>query len=141
MGLILLLSAQLAWHYRQEPLVHDLLDRACFELGCRLPPLRQPEALTITDRLFALHPQRDDILILHLRVLNQAVFAQPYPGINLELFDMAQAVVGRRHIPPGDYLDTLAPGRALLAPGEAADVTLHLWDTARTARGFSLSLY
>jgi predicted Zn finger-like uncharacterized protein len=139
LALIVALAGQALWHFRADSRARSILQSACSQIGCELPPLRQPEAFQLTERVFTRIPDAPDVLVMRLRLANTAAFAQPYPGVELVLYDGLQAVVGKTRVVAADYLPTGAPDR--LAPGELGEIELHVLDPGQAATGFEVDFF
>lgn len=139
MMLLVLIVAQVLWQLRESPPVHAFLSNVCEMLGCTLPAQRHPEAFTVIERVFLRDPEHPGVLSLRLRFTNGSEFEQPYPGIELVLFDSSQAVVGKSRVPPKQYL-----GKADitdLAAGESAEIKLFVADPGEVATGFAIEFF
>ena len=140
-GLVLLvvLAGQFLWHFRADPRVNVILATVCEDLGCDVPLLRQPDALRVTDRIFTRNPDYPDVLVLRLRIANGAGVPQPYPGVELVLYDSAQAVVGKSRVIPAQYLTNRTTGT--LDPGDLGEIELIILDPGQAATGFAVEFF
>jgi len=136
LALVTALTLQILWSLQTRPPIHQFLQDACVMLGCEIPPLRDPAAISLMDRVFARDPEQSDILRLKLRLANNADFTQPFPIIELLLYDAAQAVVGKSRVTPRQYLATDEPGD--MAPGVVNEVELVILDPGQAATGFAI---
>ena len=50
------------------------------------------------------HPRYEDTLLVQATLLNELAMPQPYPRVQLALFDTAGKLLGHRHFVPADYL-------------------------------------
>ena len=82
------------------------------------------------------HPDRPGGLLIRLRFVNQAPFPQPYPLLQMTLFDRNGKPLGRRRFRPEQYLATPVGDRSLLQPGQQVDVKMGLVDPGPAATGF-----
>lgn len=145
--LILLLTigiaGQLAWLERRElfanPQTAGVLEAVCERYGCRLPQRRAVEKIQVLQRELVSLEGVDDGLKFSLVLMNQAAFAQPFPFLQLELFDKSQQTVGKRIFTPGEYLSP-QPRENLLAPGQNLPVQLELLDPGSDITGFEINL-
>lgn len=137
--LMVALAGQALWHFRADPRARSIARSVCAQIGCELPPLRQPEAFQLTERIFTRIPDAPDILVMRLRLANTAAFAQPYPGVELVLYDGLQAVVGKTRVVAADYLPAGTPDR--LDPGELGEVELYVLDPGQAATGFEVDFF
>lgn len=127
------------WQLRTHPPVHEALTELCVKIGCRIPLLRNPDAIEISERLFTRVPERPDILVMRMRFANTAPFPQPYPGVELVLYDNIQAVIGRGRIMAGDYLHAEVTDR--IEPGELVEIELNMLDPEQLAEGFEIAFF
>jgi predicted Zn finger-like uncharacterized protein len=139
LALIVALAGQALWHFRADSRARSILQSVCSQIGCELPPRRQPEAFQLTERVFTRIPDAPDILVMRLRLANTAAFAQPYPGVELVLYDGLQAVVGKTRVIAADYLPAGTPDR--LAAGELGEVELYVLDPGQAATGFEVDFF
>jgi predicted Zn finger-like uncharacterized protein len=139
MALMVALAGQALWHFRADPRARSIAGSVCAQIGCELPPLRQPKAFRLTERVFTRIPDAPDILVMRLRLANTAAFAQPYPGVELVLYDGLQAVVGKTRVVAADYLPAGTPDH--LEPGELGEVELNVLDPGQAATGFEVDFF
>jgi len=141
-ALILLLSAagQMLWYSRSSPQAHAVLTLLCSKLGCKIEPLREPGAFRVTERVFLRDPNQPDLLSLQLRISNHAEFTQPYPGIELVLYDSTQAVIAKSRIGPEEYLGSEA-NSLLLESGASGTIKLYVPDPGPEATGFAIEFF
>ena len=138
-SLALILAAQTVWAFRSEPRVHMMLATICEDIGCDIPLPREPGLLEVIDRVFTRDPDYPDVLVLRLRLVNDAGFRQPYPGVELVLYDNAQAVVGKSRVVPRQYL---AKGSSdVLDPGMLGEIELVILDPGQAATGFAVEFF
>ena len=116
-----------------------MLATVCEDIGCDIPLPREPGLLEVIDRVFTRDPDYPDVLVLRLRLVNDAGFRQPYPGVELMLYDNAQAVVGKSRVVPRQYL---AKGSSdVLDPGMLGEIELVILDPGQAATGFAVEFF
>lgn len=108
--LLLAAIAQTAWFHRDQVLLTypELLPyakRMCAEFNCNLIRRRDAGAITLINRDVRLHPRFKDTLLVNATMRNELATRQPYPRVQLTLFDTAGALIGHRSFVPQDYLD------------------------------------
>lgn len=145
---ILLLVAVLVLQYiylNRVTLVHQaelrpLLELLCEHTGCRLPPRRDLTALTLLERDIRSHERYQGALTIAATLQNRAVFAQPYPAVEVVMRDLGGKVVAVRRFLPQEYLagNTTAP---LLAPQGTAQLVLDVVDPGAEAVGFEFTFH
>ncbi|MBF0256788.1 MAG: zinc-ribbon domain-containing protein [Gammaproteobacteria bacterium] len=141
--MVLLLSltagAQWIWLERaqllQEPRWAHWLEQACAQLQCRLPPRRDLAQISVLQRQLHKLDEQQELLRFELSLVNQAGFAQPYPYLELSLFDRDNRLAGRRIFTPAEYLGR-APSPALLAPQQPQNLSLDLHEPEGGISGF-----
>ncbi len=145
--LILLLTlsagAQLAWLQKdrllENPRIHNLAEKICPYLGCRLPPTEQPQTFRILDRMFQPYTPHPGAYQLKLLLRNESRTAQPQPALQLSLLDRRQQVMARRTFTASDYGQP-SGGNALVAPGRTLEAQLLLQPPKGDISGFEIRL-
>ncbi|MBU0499916.1 MAG: DUF3426 domain-containing protein [Gammaproteobacteria bacterium] len=143
LALLLALAAatQLAWLDRQslmqDPQGQKFLNSLCGILNCTLPPRRAPDRFRVLSRDMSSHPQAKNALLFLLVMANQADFAQPYPYVQLSLFDANRHPAGQRIFKPEEYLSERPEGD-LLSPDHAVYIRLELVDPGPDISGFEI---
>lgn len=141
--LTLCLLAQLAWFrgaelQRAYPGLQEPLAAVCAFVGCQLPGPRDPGAVRVMERDLREHPRYRDALLVNAIVVNQAAFAQPYPILELWLYDTDGAVVAGRRFEPREYLDRALDADTLMPAGQPLHVVLELVGPKRPPASFEL---
>jgi hypothetical protein len=143
--LLLLAAGQAGWlardHLIQYPAARELLASFCQLAGCKLQKQRAPDRLEILDRSVASHPQIPDALQILLTLSNQAGFPQPFPEIQLSLFNTKDELLARRRFQPEEYLDQVATRKALLQPKLPVRLEILLQDPGEEATGFKFDFF
>ena len=109
LGLITLIL-QIAWFNRdrllaENPQLKPYVKQICRKLNCRLIRHRDARAITLVNRDVRLHPDYQDTLLVNATMKNELGVRQPYPRVQLTLFDTAGVLLGHREFTPDDYLD------------------------------------
>jgi len=76
-----------------------------------------------------------------LTLSNQAGFAQPYPQIQLSLFNTKDELLARRRFRPDEYLNQTAGGYPLLQPKQPVQLEIVLRDPGEEATGFKFDFF
>jgi len=144
-GVLLLIAAltlQFIWWERQrlvaDPLGQQILQLLCRYAPCDVQPPRAPERITVLERSLTPHPDLPDALLFKLRLSNRAAHAQPFPIIELRLFDSRQGLTAVRRFDPRQYRDASNNPWDLMPPGKAAEIELALQDPGTHITGFLL---
>ena len=108
---LLLISGQLAWFNRDRvlleyPQLRPLVVQLCDKLDCSVIRERNTQAIKLLNRDVRLHPTYQDTLLVNATMENELPIRQPYPRVQLTLFDTAGALIGYREFLPTDYLDS-----------------------------------
>ncbi len=143
LGILLLLLigfTQLMWMERErllaDPQARDLLQQACEKLGCQLPVQQAAGRFQVLQRSITSHPSRPYALLIKMTFINQAPFPQPYPILQLSLFDRNETPLARRRFDPERYLGHSVGDRSLLQPGQQVHLEMPLVDPGAEATGF-----
>lgn len=107
---LLLFALQLAWFQRDRllldyPELRPYVTQLCEKLDCRVIRERDTRAISLVNRDVRLHPTYQDTLLVNATMQNELSIRQPYPQVQLTLFDTAGALIGYREFEPTDYLD------------------------------------
>jgi predicted Zn finger-like uncharacterized protein len=108
---LLIIFLQLIWFNRDRVLLEypELIPYAkqlCKELNCRLIRQRDTRAIKLVNRDVRLHPDYQDALLVNAAMKNELPTRQPYPRVQLTLFDTSGSLLGYREFEPDDYLDS-----------------------------------
>jgi predicted Zn finger-like uncharacterized protein len=108
---LLTISVQLVWFNRDRILLEypELVPYAkqlCNEFDCRLIRQRDVRAIKLINRDVRLHPDYQDTLLVNAAMKNELQIRQPYPRVQLTLFDTSGSLLGYREFVPDDYLDS-----------------------------------
>lgn len=146
--LLLLITAQAAYHFRDSivtywPVVRPSFEPLCAVAGCAIRPLRDSAMshLSIEASDLQADPAHRGLLILTATLRNRAAWPLAYPHLELTLSDAQDRVVVRRALAPADY----AGGTADLQKGIAAngEVALKVFidASATTQAGYRLYMF
>ncbi len=141
LGALLLLTGalgQLLW-WDREALAQSIQGRRiiepfCATLGCQVAPRRAIDRIRVLSRDVSPHPSERQALLIMLVMANEASFAQPFPLLQLTLYDDQERAMGQRRFTPQEYLgDADVP---LMKPDQAVYVRLELVDPGTAVTGF-----
>ena len=142
LGLLVLLGLQVKYLFTEKYAQHQshspFLTTGCELFNCKLPARSDSSRLTLTHTRIDLHPFAPGAIRITVKLVNEAVFAQPYPDLQVTLTDWNGRVVGRRTFPPGRYFAEGQP--ETLGSGELG---VMLFDIARPhekAVGFEVNI-
>ena len=108
---LVVIVAQLAWFNRDRILLEypELLPyakRICSEFDCQLIRQKDVSKIKLVNRDVRLHPTYQDTLLVNAAMKNELSIRQPYPKVQLTLFDTSGSLLGHREFVPNDYLDS-----------------------------------
>ncbi len=110
LSVLLILAMQLAWFQRDRvlqdyPELRPYVQQLCDKLDCNVIRGRDTAAISLLNRDVRLHPAYQDTLLVNATMQNQLAVRQPYPQVQLTLYDTAGELIGYREFAPTDYLD------------------------------------
>ncbi len=108
---VLAILIQLAWFNRDQLLLKypeylPYAKQICKELDCKLIRQQDVSAIKLINRDVRLHPDYQDTLLVNAAMKNELPIRQPYPRVQLTLFDTSGSLLGYREFVPDDYLDS-----------------------------------
>ncbi|MCU7919601.1 MAG: DUF3426 domain-containing protein [Candidatus Thiodiazotropha sp. (ex Epidulcina cf. delphinae)] len=138
--LIIPLSGQIVWQLR-DSLIHNdigrqLLGGVCQIAGCDVPIRRAVEKILISERTLTTHPEKENVLSLQLEMANTAAFRQPYPKLQLSLYNDMGKLIARRTFTPDEYHAAHDQADAMMPRQESVHVELELADPGNEVTGF-----
>ena len=119
-------TSQLLWFQRDMVLSRypDLIpwaERLCARLDCKVIRFRDVSAIKLMNRDVREHPRYEHALLVNATMRNQSSMRQPYPDIQLSLYDTEGSLIAHRIFKPHDYLDDSID----IARGMAPDIPVH----------------
>ena len=135
------LLAQAVWFYRDQiathyPKMKPYLEAACVEIGCRIEPPIDPQAISIESSDLQADPGNRAMLVLSAVLRNHAGFNQSLPLLELSLTDAQDLAVARRVLKPAEYLQDT--GVTTIAAGGELQLRVHVDAGALKANGYRL---
>ncbi len=123
---LLVIVSQLAWFNRDRllleyPQLRPYVKNLCQRYDCSVIRQRDTRAIKLVNRDVRLHPGYQDTLLVNATMKNELSIRQPYPSVQLTLFDTAGSLLGYREFAPGDYLD----GSIDIDQGMPVDAPVH----------------
>ena len=108
--LILGIAAQLAWFNRdyllaRYPELRPWAQQLCERFDCVLLRFRDVSAIHLLNRDVRSHPHYRNTLLVNATMANRSDRVQPYPGLQLVLFDTNGQMTAYREFRPEEYLD------------------------------------
>ena len=107
----------LAEYPQWAPLAQQLCDR----IDCEFHRNKNVSAIKVLNRDVRIHPVYPDSLLVNATIANQSVANQPFPRIQLALYDTLGKMVAFREFEPGEYLDE----SIVIEKGMRPDIPVH----------------
>jgi len=136
--LVLFRNVQLAHSF---PQLVPYLNMACERLPCRYSGKIDVSQIKLLKRDVRSHPTQPNALLISATFVNQAPFDQPYPVIELTLYDLGGNVVASRRFTPQEYLEKMYNRFLLMESGTPVQVTLAVLDPGKDAINFEFSFH
>lgn len=120
------LVAQLVWFNRDAlisryPEILPLLQGICGRWHCEPIRYRDVSAIKLINRDVRDHPRYEQALLVNATMANQAHRTQPFPVVQLTLYNSNGKLIAHRQFNPQDYLD----GSIDIGRGMQPDVSVH----------------
>jgi len=122
------------------PPVRPYIAQLWQQMGHEPPWQREVDRLRVLRSDVRENPERPGTLLVTVTLLNEALFEQPFPLIELTLGDATQALVGRRRFEPAIYLGREWQQPAFMPLGVPVDVVLELASSHDQAAAFTIKL-
>ncbi len=108
-AMLCMMLLQLTWFNRYWVLVNypQLMPHAkqiCHTLGCQLIRQKNAQSIKLLSRDIRPHLQYKDILLVNAKIKNTLLIRQPYPTVQLTLFDRNGTLLAYRNFIPTEYL-------------------------------------
>jgi predicted Zn finger-like uncharacterized protein len=138
--LMLPLSGQIAWYLRDSLITHSVgkqvLQGICGLSGCSVPIQRDIDKILISDRALFAPPEKPGALSLKLEMVNSADFKQPFPKLQLSLYNDMGRIIARRTFLPNEYLTNKHHSSQMMPMSSAVYAELELHDPGNEVTGF-----
>lgn len=108
----------------KEPSIRPVYEVACGVLPCTVEPLRDIAAIRSLANEATPDPEDPERMLIDLRFVSNAEFAQPFPTIEIQFRSRTGAPLGREAHTPEMYLQGDAAALTELAPRTPVRVTL-----------------
>jgi predicted Zn finger-like uncharacterized protein len=146
-ALLLMLGAgQFVWYQRDNlvrrfPPLRPAVEAVCARLGCTLKPQRDLDAIKVLARDVRDHPRFRNSLLVNATIENEASFTQPYPTLELTLYDADGKMIGVRRFQPQEYLDSSIPVAQGMKPQQPVYIVLEIARPAEEAVSFEFKFF
>ena len=133
-----------AAEFSGNPIVdQEEVDEALVTIGVKEPAVNQPfrdlERIHLVSRELTSDPSQPGMLRLKATIVNRASRSQPYPALEVVLFDAAGEQLATYDFIPGDYLAASTMPGSEMSPHAYLPLTLELEDPGVKAVGFELN--
>lgn len=121
------------------PAVQSVATRLGFKDPPPAEPFRDLSQIHLVSRDLRSHPAREGLLQLTATIVNRANRTQPYPELEVILFDASGQQVGRELFAPSAYLSETTAKNSGMTPQAYLPLVLELADPGNEAVGFELN--
>jgi predicted Zn finger-like uncharacterized protein len=139
--LLLLLGGQLVWLFKENLIQHEVgrqvVSLMCKVAGCTVPIRRDTGKIVIQSRNLSTHPDQPDVLFMQLIMANTASFEQPFPKVQLSLFNDKGMLIARRTFAPDDYLPQGERRNRMMPISQPIQVEMQLQDPGKEVTGYT----
>ena len=145
LGLLLALALQASYFQREAlaryPGARPYVEQLCALTGCDLALRRAPGQIRVEHRDVRVHPSEQHALLISLRMVNVAPFDQPYPALELMLFDINGEAVAKRRFRPDQYLSADPEYPEIMPTGVPIHLSMELVDPGAETTGFEFRFH
>jgi predicted Zn finger-like uncharacterized protein len=144
LGLVGLAAQGVIWRFdvlALDPATRPALVRLCELVGCRVPSPLEPDAIRSRGLMVRTHPRRDDGLLADAVLVNESVFPQPFPELELRFSDIRGELLAQRRFAPAEYLAGELAGRREMPSGAPVRISLALADPGPEAVNYEMRLH
>ncbi len=139
--LLIIIIVQLAWFNRDElllryPQLKPIAIKVCERLQCDIFRYKNISSIKLLNRDVRNHPLHQDSLLVNATMANKAQTIQPFPLIQLALFNLAGEVIGHRKFKPEEYLDDSINIPAGMMPDATIHFALEVGGSTESATSF-----
>lgn len=139
---LLLLAGQIVFFegagFSRNPTLRPSLERLCRQLNCQLPAYKNLDEFGVLQGSLSVLPDRSQLFRTIIR--NQAMFAQPYPNLELNMLDYAGNSFSRRIFRPQDYLSEAPIAKSALPTGATVEISLNIAALKTKVGGYTFEL-
>lgn len=142
---VLFLSATLlisyAWFNREQlnkiPQFQSALGSLCQHINCDRIAIRDPENIELISRNVFSHATEKGALMVEVTLKNNAIFAQPYPVMQIDFSDIRGNLVVARRFWPNEYHSHQPP--YLLPANSKTSIRLEIQDPGKQASTYEFN--
>jgi predicted Zn finger-like uncharacterized protein len=139
--LLVITAAQVAWFNRDDLLTRypqwmPLARRVCEYFQCSVIRHRDVSAIKLLNRDVRDHPRYQGALLVNATIANESNVIQPFPVVQLALFDTSGKLIGERKFRPDEYLDQSIDSDGGMPPGKPFHIVLEVTGPTQGAVSF-----
>jgi predicted Zn finger-like uncharacterized protein len=139
--LLIIITAQLAWFNRDElllryPQLDPVAREICDRLQCEILRYKDISSIKLLNRDVRNHPMHEGSLLVNATMANKSETIQPFPRIQLALFNPGGEVIGYREFEPEEYLDDSIDIRMGMMPESPIHFVLEVGGSTEGAVSF-----
>ncbi len=135
------LIIQYAWFNHEQlsktPQFQTAFVKLCQHINCDNISIRDPENIELITRNIFSHPTESDALMVEVTLKNNALFAQPYPVMQINFSDIRGNTIVARRFWPNEYLDSESPN--LLPANSKTSISLEIQDPGKQAMTYEFT--
>lgn len=124
-----------------QPAVRNLLEDVGLVEPAPQPPFRDLSLIRLASSEMHAHPTMEETLVLNATIVNRADRTQPFPALQVTLFDAHNQPLAARVFSPREYLAEAADLESGMSPGAYLPVIMELIDPGEHAVGFELKFH
>ena len=139
--LLIIIIAQLFWFNRDElllrfPQLEPVVSEICERLQCETLRYKDVSLIKLLNRDVSNHPLYEGNLLVNATMVNKSETIQPFPMIQLALFNTGGMVIGYREFKPEEYLDDSINIQAGMQPESPIHFVLEVSGPTKDAVSF-----
>jgi hypothetical protein len=124
-----------------QPAVRSALQSVGAIEAAPVPVYRQLDLLHLASHEMQSHPTLDETLVLNATIVNRADRSQPFPALQVTLFDAHNQALASRIFAPDEYLPPGSNAESGMPPGAYLPVIMELLDPGEHAVGFVMKFH
>ncbi len=139
--LLIIIAAQLFWFNRDKlllrfPQFEPVAREVCERFQCEILRYKDISLIKLINRDVRNHPLYEGSLLVNATMANKSETIQPFPLIQLALFNTGGEVIGYREFKPEEYLDDSISIQAGMLPDSPIHIVLEVSGPTKDAVSF-----
>ncbi len=127
-ALVTSLSLQVIAAFKIDLIPQQHHSKLCKWITCTIKTPQALSKIEVLNRSIYTHPTEKQALMVMVTIINRAKFSQPYPLIQLRLFNIAGDVIAARQFAANHYLKDKWTSRQLMETSIPLSITLEVHD-------------